>query len=42
MMVFIANGKLHVSAYGGHYQVLTAFLAKEFCIICLNGVVMLR
>ena len=23
MMVFISNGKLHVSAYSGHHQVLT-------------------
>ena len=27
MMVFISNGKLHVSAYSGHHQVLTTFLA---------------
>jgi len=26
MMVFISNGKLHVSAYRGHHQVLTTFL----------------
>jgi len=26
MMVFISNGKLHISTYRGHYQVLTAFL----------------
>jgi len=26
MMVFIDNGKLHVSARSGHHQVLTAFL----------------
>jgi len=26
MMVFISNAKLHVSAYSGHYQVLTTFL----------------
>jgi len=25
-MVFISNRKLHVSAYSGHHQVLTAFL----------------
>jgi len=25
-MVFISNGKLHVSAYSGHHQVLTNFL----------------
>jgi len=25
-MVFISNGKLHVSAYSGHQQVLTTFL----------------
>jgi len=36
MMVFISNGKLHVSAYSGHLQVLTTFLLKEFYIICLN------
>ena len=43
MMVFISNGKkLHVSAYSGHLQVLTNFLLKEFYIICLNRVVMLR
>jgi len=34
--------KLHVSAYSGHIQVLTTFLLKEFYIICLNRVVMLR
>jgi len=28
--VFISNGKLHVSAYSGHHQVLTAFLLQEF------------
>ena len=32
MMVFISNGKLHVSAYSGHLQDLTTFLLKEFCI----------
>jgi len=42
MMVFIGNGKLHVSAYSGHLQVLTAFLLKEMYIICTNRVVMLR
>ena len=43
MMVFISNGKkLHVSAYSGHFQVLTNFLLKEFYIIWLNRVVMLR
>jgi len=26
-MVFISNGKLHVSVCGGHHQVLTNFLA---------------
>jgi len=26
MMVFISNGKLHVSACSGHHQVLTTFL----------------
>jgi len=25
-MVFISNGKQHVSAYSGHHQVLTTFL----------------
>ena len=34
--------KLHVSAYSGHLKVLTTFLLKEFYIICLNRVVMLR
>ena len=34
--------KLHVSNYNGHLQVLTTFLLKEFYIICLNRVVMLR
>ena len=43
MMVFISNGKkLHVSAYSGHLQVLTTFLLKQFYMICLNHVVMLR
>jgi len=42
MMIFIRNKKLHVSAYSGHLQVLTIFLLKEFYIICLNRVVMLR
>jgi len=43
MMVFTSNGiKLHVSAYSGHLQVLTTFLLKEFYIIYLNRVVMLR
>ena len=41
-MVFIGKEKLHVSAYSGHLQVLTIFLLKEFYIICLNRVVMLR
>ena len=36
MMVFISSGKLHVSAYSGHHQVLTTFLLEEFYIICLN------
>jgi len=26
MMVFISNGKLHVSSYSDHHQVLTTFL----------------
>ena len=42
MMVFISNKKLHISVYSGHLQVLTTFLLKEFYIICLNCVVMLR
>jgi len=43
MMVFISNGKkLHVSAYSGHLQVLITFLLKDFYIICLNLVVILR
>jgi len=29
MMVYISNGKLHVSAYSGHHQVLTIFLLKS-------------
>jgi len=33
---------LQVSAYRGHVQVLTTFLLKEFYIICLSRVVMLR
>ena len=35
MTVFISNGKLHVSAYSGHHQVLTTFLLYEFYIICI-------
>jgi hypothetical protein len=42
MLVFISNGKKHVSAYSGHHQVLTTFLLKGFYITCLNRVVMLR
>jgi len=42
MMVFLAMEKLHVSAHSGHLQVLTTFLLKEFYVICLNRVVMLR
>jgi len=38
----LAMEKLNVSAYSGHLQVLTTFLLKEFYIICLNRVVMLR
>jgi len=34
--------KLHVSAYSGHLNVLTTFLLKEFYIIYLNRVGMLR
>ena len=30
MMVFISNGKLHVSAYSGHLQVLTTLSLQEF------------
>jgi len=30
MVVFISNGKLHVSAYSGHHQVSTTFLLKSF------------
>jgi len=30
MMVFISNGKLHVSAYSGHHQVFITFLLKSF------------
>jgi len=36
-MVFISNGKkLHVSACGGHHQVLTTFLLKELYKIWIN------
>ena len=42
MMVFISNGKVLVSVYSGHHQVLTTFFAKEFYRICLNRVAMLR
>jgi len=28
MMVFISNGKLHVSAYSGHLQAFTTFLLR--------------
>jgi len=42
MMVFITNGKRHVSAHSGHHQVLTTFLLYKFYIICLNRVAMLR
>ena len=28
MMVFISNGKLHVSVYSGHHHVLKTFLLK--------------
>jgi len=41
-MVLISNGKLHVSACGGHHQVLTTFLLQELYIICINHVSMLR
>ena len=40
MMVFINNGKLHVSAYSGHHQVLTTFLLEELYIICINKYIM--
>jgi len=30
MMVFISNRKLHVSAYSGHHQVLTASCYKSY------------
>jgi len=40
--VYLRMEKIHVSAYSGHLQVLTTFLLKEFYIICLNRVVMLR
>jgi len=36
------RGDVEISAYSSHFQVLTTFLLKEFCIICLNRVVMLR
>jgi len=42
MMVFVSNGKRHVSTYSGYLQVLRTFLLKEFYIISLNRVVMLR
>jgi len=35
MMVFISNRKLHVSVYSVQHQVLTTFLLKELCIICI-------
>jgi len=38
----ISNGKNYVSPYSGYLQVLTTFLLKEFYIICLNRMVMLR
>ena len=38
----LAMEKLHVSAYSGYLQVLITFLLKEFYIIYLNCVVMLR
>ena len=41
-MVFVSSGKLHVSACNNHHQVLTTFLLKEFYVICLNRVAMLR
>ena len=30
MMVFISNGKLHVSAYSGYHQIFKTFLLKSF------------
>jgi len=42
LVCLLAMKKLHVSAYSGHLQVLTSILLKEFYIICLNRVVMLR
>jgi len=42
MMVFISKEEPRVSAYGGHLQVLTAFLLKEIYIKCLNRVVISR
>jgi len=42
-MVFISNGKNYMFwADSGHLQVLKTFLLKEFYIICLNRMVMLR
>jgi len=38
----LAMEKLHVSAYSGRLQVLITFFLKEFYIIRLNRVVMLR
>ena len=34
--------KLHISAYHVHLHVLKSFLLKEFYIICINRVVILR
>ena len=42
MMVLISKGKIHVSAYSDHHQVLTTFLLQELYIICINCVAMLR
>jgi len=37
MMVFTSSGKLHVSAYSGHLQVLTTFLLKVLYNIPIIG-----
>jgi len=36
MMMFISNGKLHVSACRGHHEVLTTFCYKGFIYITYN------
>jgi len=40
--VLLAMEKLHVSAYSDYLQVLATFLLKDFYIICVSRVVMLR